>query len=619
MKADENRLIPYLIVVIPLTLVLLASFFIGSFYLEKMRQHFNFTKEQAIKEHTESKKVKSQMWTKQLNLLFEYRYNSIQEEIETELNARVKMAYKNAMQIHEKYKNKKSFTEIQSRIIDALSNISDGEDKGVIFVTDYKGNSILIGSQNRDKNNLAAYIDADLRSIVLEEIQIARKKGVGLLTSRDEKTLEKEIILVKDLKEYNIIIGSNIRVADKIEELKVSLLEMVKSIPVDKSDFIAVFDAKIEKYISGTGEERLNENDLAAIRKNLQDTAQWHNKEIVRYQYYSIYSKELDWHLIYGFDNFSMTSQELKKQKDLEKLLDEEFDFILKASALIVLFVVILSLLLSRKINKIFKQYQDEVQMRSIELHELNRSLEQRVANEINAHRNKDKMLIQQSKMAEMGDMLSMIAHQWRQPLNQISYVFMNIDSAYEYKELSKEYLESKIKEANEQLEFMSATIDDFRNYFRPDKEKELVLVGDVVKKSITLMQNSLDMSGIQIKQISEGTALTQVYKNEFTQVLLNLIKNAKDALVDNKIKNPKIVIRSTATREKVRVEICDNGGGIDETIIDKIFDPYFSTKDQKQGTGLGLYMSKMIIDEHLNGKLSVYNTKYGVCFKIEI
>ncbi|MBU3940091.1 cache domain-containing protein [bacterium] len=252
MKADENRLIPYLIVVIPLTLVLLASFFIGSFYLEKMRQHFNFTKEQAIKEHTESKKVKSQMWTKQLNLLFEYRYNSIQEEIESELNARVKMAYKNAMQIHEKYKNKKSFTEIQSRIIDALSNISDGEDRGVIFVTDYKGNSILMGSQNRDKNNLAAYIDADLRSIVLEEIQIARKKGVGLLTSRDEKTLEKEIILVKDLKEYNIIIGSNIRVADKIEELKVSLLEMVKSIPVDKSDFIAVFDAKIEKYISAT-------------------------------------------------------------------------------------------------------------------------------------------------------------------------------------------------------------------------------------------------------------------------------------------------------------------------------------------------------------------------------
>jgi signal transduction histidine kinase len=618
-KTDENRLIPYLIVLIPLALVLLASFFTGSFYLEKMRQHFNFTKEQAIKEHTESKKTKSQMWTQQLNLLFEYRYNRIHEEIEEELNARVKMAYTNAKQIHEKYQNKKSLAEIQSRIIDALSNISDGGDEACIFITDYNGNSILLGSQKRDKKNLAAYLDADMRSITLEEIQLARKKGESFLTSRDAKTFEKEIILVKDLKDYNIIIGSSIREVDKQKELKASLLEMVKSIPLEKSDFIAIFDARKEQYISGTINNGLSVREINVIRDNLQDTPQWHDKDIVGHQYYSTYSKELDWHLIYGFDSSSMTTQELQKQKNLEKVLDEEFNFILKASALIVLFVVLLSLLLSRKINKIFKKYQDEVQLRSLELKELNKSLEQRVENEISEHRKKDKMLIQQSKMAEMGDMLSMIAHQWRQPLNQISYVFMNIDSAYEYKELSKEYLDGKIKEANEQLEFMSATIDDFRNYFRPDKEKELVLVNDVVKKSIGLMQNSLDMKGIEIRQISEGTALTYIYKNEFIQVLLNLIKNAQDALVENKVINPKIIIRSTATREELRVEICDNGGGIKTEIIDKIFDPYFSTKDHKHGTGLGLYMSKMIIDEHLNGKLSVYNTKLGVCFKIEI
>jgi signal transduction histidine kinase len=619
MKTDENRVIPYLIVIIPLALVLLASFFTGSFYLEKMRQNFKFTKEQAIKEHTESKKTKSRMWTEQLNLLFEYRYNRIDEEIEAELNARVKMAYKNAKQIHEKYQGKKTFAEIQGRIIDALSNISDGEGKGCIFVTDYNGNSILLGSQKRDKKNLSAYLDADLRSITLEEIQLARKNGESFLTSRDAKSLEKEIIFVKNLEDYKIIIGSSIRVSDKQKELKASLLEMVKSIPLEKSDFIAIFDAKKELYVSGIDKNGLSQDEIASIRNNLQNIPQWHDKDIAGHQYYTTYSKELNWHLIYGFDNLSMTTQELEKQKNLEKVLDEEFNFILKASALIVLFVVVLSLLLSRKINKIFQQYQEEVQARRLELQELNRSLEQRVENEISAHRKKDKMLIQQSKMAEMGDMLSMIAHQWRQPLNQISYVFMNIDSAYEYKELSKEYLERKIKEANEQLEFMSATIDDFRNYFRPDKEKELVSVYDVIHKSVTLMQNSLDMRGVEIEHISQGTALTHLYKNEFIQVLLNLIKNAQDVLVENKINNPKIVIKSTVTDETLRVYICDNGGGIEEQIIDKIFDPYFSTKDQKQGTGLGLYMSKMIIEEHLNGKLSVYNTKLGVCFKIEI
>ncbi|MDD2790729.1 MAG: cache domain-containing protein [Sulfurimonas sp.] len=614
----ENRLIPYLIVIIPLALVLLASFFIGSFYLEKVAKHFNFTKEQALKEHLAAKKAKSIMWTKQLGLLFDYRSNRVEDEINQELRTRVNLATRNIQQIDEKYKNKKSFAEIQSRIIDTLSNITDSEGRGYIFVTDYNGDSLLLGSQRRDKKNLINYMDADARSIILEELQLARKKGEAMLQSRDVDTLERESILVKNLEAYKLIYGSSIREVDKQQELKSSLLEMVKSIPVDKGDFIAIFDAKKELYIS-SGAKNLKASQIAALQENLHEAAQWQDSVIAGYQYYTTYSKELDWHLVYGFDTSSMSAQELQKQKNLAKVLDEEFDLILKVSALIVIFVMVLSLLLSRKINKIFNQYQNEVQKRREELQELNRSLEQRVANEIDAHRQKDKMLIQQSKMAEMGDMLSMIAHQWRQPLNQISYVFMNIDSAYEYKELSKEYLDQKIKEANEQLEFMSATIDDFKNYFRPDKEKETLYVSDAIKKCIALMQNSLDMSEIEIEQRVEGDDLSTLYKNEFMQVLLNLIKNAKDALVDNKIKNPKIVIKSKTTKESLEVLVCDNGGGIDATIIGKVFDPYFSTKDPKQGTGLGLYMSKMIIDEHLGGRLSVYNTKYGACFKIEI
>ncbi|MDD3059553.1 MAG: cache domain-containing protein [Sulfurimonas sp.] len=615
----ENRLIPYLIVFIPLALVLLASFFIGSFYLEKVAKHFNFTKEQALKEHLDAKRAKSLMWTKQLDLLFDYRYKSIEEEINQELLARVNLASRNIKQIHEKYKNKKSFAEIQSRIIDTLGNITDSEGREYIFATDYNGNSLLLGSQKRDKKYLVDYMDADARSIILEELHLARKKGEAILHSRDAQTLESELILVRNLEAYRLIYGTSIRPVDKQRELKSSLLEMVQSIPVDKGDFIAIFDAKTDLYVSSVGDKRLSKSEIATIKENLQQVPQWHERVIEGYQYYTTYSKDLDWYLVYGFDTFAMSSQELQKQKKLEKVLDEEFDLIIKISALIVIFVMTLSLLLSRKINKIFNHYQNEVEKRRAELQELNKSLEERVANEIHAHRQKDKMLIQQSKMAEMGDMMSMIAHQWRQPLNQISYVFMNIDSAYEYKELSKEYLELKIKEGNEQLEFMSATIDDFRNYFRPDKEKEAIYISDVVKKSIALMQNSLDMSGIEIEQISQGNEVSTLYKNEFMQVLLNLIKNAKDALLDNKTQNPKIVIKSKMTKESFEVLVCDNGGGIEEAILEKIFDPYFSTKDKKQGTGLGLYMSKMIIDEHLGGKLSVYNTKHGACFKIEI
>ena len=221
--------------------------------------------------------------------------------------------------------------------------------------------------------------------------------------------------------------------------------------------------------------------------------------------------------------------------------------------------------------------------------------------------------------MAEMGDMLSMIAHQWRQPLNQMSYVLMNVDSAYEAKELTQEYLDDKIKEANNILEFMSTTIDDFRNYFSPDKDKEFVLVSDVVEASAKFMQKSLEMDGVEIELKKEGRELTHIYKNEFIQVVLNLIKNAKDVLVQNKIQNPIISISSTAVDEKLIVEVKDNGGGVDEKIIDEIFKPYFTTKDKNSGTGLGLYMSKMIIEEHLGGNLSVENKDGGACFKIEI
>jgi len=195
----------------------------------------------------------------------------------------------------------------------------------------------------------------------------------------------------------------------------------------------------------------------------------------------------------------------------------------------------------------------------------------------------------------------------------------MNIDSAFEHNELTREYFNLKLKEGNDQLEFMSATIDDFRNYFRPDNAKELVLVSDVVQTSVTLMKHALELNSIEVKTTSEGKESSYVYKNEFIQVLLNLIKNAKDALSCNDVKNPQINIFSICRKDKLVVEVCDNAGGIKEEIMEKIFEPYYSTKDEKHGTGLGLYMSKMIIEEHLEGKLSVRNSKEGACFTIEI
>lgn len=619
MKIKATKLIPYIIVIIPLSLVLIASFIITTFYLDKVTNYFNSAKERSMKENIESKKGKSEMWTSQLSLLFDYKYNRVNEEIKKELTSRVNIAYNTARNIYEKYKHSESDWKIKERIIDSLSSMEWNEKKNYISIRDFKGNPVLSLNRSVENRKLASYSDADGRAIILEEIQIARKKNVGFIQSRAYSNGKKEVVLVRTLGIFDWYISSSIHVIQREEDLKSSLLEMLQSIPVDKFDFMGLYDDQKAIFLSSKMRETLGSDSLSVISETLSKEPKWYEDTIDGYYYYSKYYKPLNWHIVYGFDTSIMSKEEIKKQEDLEKLLDNELDFIVKSSASIIFFVVILSLLLSRKINEIFMRYQKEVQARTDELVKLNESLEQRVSQEVEAHSQKQKILIQQSKMAEMGDMLSMIAHQWRQPLNQMSYVIMNIESSYEYKELTKEYLDIKVKEANELLEFMSVTIDDFRNYFRPEKEKEFVLVSDVIRTSIGLIQNSLDMSDIKLELISHGKELTHIYKNEFIQVILNLIKNAKDVLVQNNVKNPKITIICTCQDAKLVVEVCDNGGGVEDSIKEKIFEPYFSTKDKKSGTGLGLYMSKMIIEGHLNGKLSVSNREEGACFKIEI
>jgi len=609
MKLNSNKLIPYLIVIVPLVLVLSVSFFITTFYLNKVESYFAQAKENSIKDYINLQKAQSEQMINQLTLLFEYTNNRVEPRIEKELKNEVDLAYKIAHKIYNKYRGKKSSKEIKQRIKDSLSEMVFNNTSGHIFVTDFSGNAILNGSHLKDKD-IANYRDADNRAIILEEIQKVRKRKEGFLHSNRYKENEKEIIYVKDLEIYNWYIGSSNLVKKGRVKLKANLLEMIKSIPIETSDFIGVYENDKKLYLSNEFEIKIQELDK---------DGKWHKHQIKNYYYFTRYYTEFNWSLVYGFNTTSMSKQAKKKHEELELMLANELEFIVKASAFIIMFVVLLSLLLSFKINKIFKNYQKEVESRTKELEELNLSLEVRVQKEVSAHREKDKMLTQSAKMAEMGDMLSMIAHQWRQPLNQMSYVVMNIESAYEYDELTEEYLNAKVKEANELLEFMSVTIDDFKNYFSPDKAQTKEQISSVIEQAISLIKKTLDSENIELELSFNAQSQVLIYKNEFIQVVLNLIKNARDVLHDKQVENPKIIIETKDTDSGVEVSFIDNGMGIKEDILEKIFEPYFSTKDEKNGTGLGLYMSKMIVEGHLGGELSVVNAKDGASFKIKL
>lgn len=232
----------------------------------------------------------------------------------------------------------------------------------------------------------------------------------------------------------------------------------------------------------------------------------------------------------------------------------------------------------------------------------------------------KENLLLKQSRHAAMGEMISMIAHQWRQPLAAISVAVSNIKLKIALKKVNYEVFDRKINEVNDYLQYMSKTIDDFKNFFQDDKKKHFLLVNHLTLQAINMIKPSLDALNIKINQEdNQSLSKIHIYKNEIIQVILNLINNSKDAFIEKEIKNPEISIFFEETKHAQIIYIQDNAGGIKEEILKYVFEPYFSTKDSLNGTGLGLYMSKLIVEEHCNGKIEVNNINKGCCFKITL
>ncbi len=239
----------------------------------------------------------------------------------------------------------------------------------------------------------------------------------------------------------------------------------------------------------------------------------------------------------------------------------------------------------------------------------------------------KEKLLQQQSRLAQMGEMISMIAHQWRQPLGAISTTTIGIETKLILKKFDlsneddrdkfQEFLSIKLKDINGFVQSLSTTIDDFRNFFKPDKAKEIVSLFEPINRALKIVETSMSSKGINISCDFTNDEKLLIYQNEVMQVILNILKNSEDNFIEKKIINPQIKITTLKSNNNYIIDIYDNGGGIAEDILPKIFDPYFSTKDEKNGTGLGLYMSKIIIEEHNSGKLIVENIDDGICFKM--
>ncbi|MBS4013744.1 MAG: tetratricopeptide repeat protein [Bacteroidetes bacterium] len=299
----------------------------------------------------------------------------------------------------------------------------------------------------------------------------------------------------------------------------------------------------------------------------------------------------------------------LTREKEVQnnQLRRNRIYIILLITAVFIALVFIVLALLAKKEKERYYKFAES----------LNRELEDRVSKEVEENRKKDIMLAQQNKQAVMGEMINNIAHQWRQPLNSLGIIVQNIEEAYKFGEVNQEYLKDKVEKSMSLIKYMDQTIDDFRYFFKPNKTKEFFEVKVAVKRTLEFAEEALKKQGIQLNVQMEDEVFANGYSNEYSQVVLNILNNSKEALVENQIENPWLNIRLLKKDNKSLLMIEDNAGGIKASDIESVFQPYYTTKEATGGSGLGLYMSKIIIEKNMDGNLTAINTDKGARFYI--
>lgn len=265
------------------------------------------------------------------------------------------------------------------------------------------------------------------------------------------------------------------------------------------------------------------------------------------------------------------------------------------------------------------KLAEEALAVKQEQLEALNLSLEQRVVEEVEKNLQKDRLLFQNTRLAAMGELLNNIAHQWRQPLNKIALLIQGC--LYESNEgkLEHESFKSCVNRCMELITYLSNIINSFQSFFMPEGEPGEFDPCETVEKSLALVRNSYEENGIAVRIMNNASVPMMGFRNAFSQAVLSILNNAQQVLLERGTPQPLIEVDCLYRDGKNVVTISDNGGGIDEKIIGKIFDPYFTTKFKAQGTGLGLYMAKMIIEKNMGGKLCARNTQAGAEFTIEL
>ncbi|AXH10810.1 Cache sensor-containing two-component system histidine kinase [Malaciobacter halophilus] len=593
---------------LPLLTIVLSLIITLLLYLENKT---TFEKEKEVLSRSFIKKNKKLIHeeVQRVHKYISFMKESTEEELKESIKSRVYEAHNIATQIYNEYKDKKTKEEIFEIIKQTLGSIIFNEGRGYYFIDDKDGVKRL-QSLNRqyEGKDLSNFEDANGYKFVKTIIQTIKNKSERFDTyywyKPHEEKAYKKISFYKYFEPYDVVIGSGEYVKDFEEKVKKRVLEYVNLIRYADYGYIFIIDYDFT-YLSHIRKDYIGKNvdeikDAENKRRVLKDLKIMASNGEGYYSYVQdekpntkLPTKKIsfvkglngwDWIIGTGFYQDDMEQSLRNKQKELnEKFFSYITNVIIFAIILTFLFLFI-SIYISKLLEEKFKSYKKEIE-------------------------NQQNILAQQSKMASMGEMIANIAHQWRQPLSIISTAATGISFQKELNSLSdKEFFEATAK-INESAQYLSKTIDDFKNFFSPTKKEVEADIKHLFDKTFKLLDAQFKTKNIQvIKNIPQVKFKT--LENEFLQVLINILNNARDELIKYD-QDRYIFIDVVKEKENLIIEILDNAKGIEDKYLSKVFEPYFTTKEKSIGTGIGLYMSHEIISKHLNGTLSVQNVEY--------
>ncbi|RXJ86474.1 cache domain-containing protein [Arcobacter sp. CECT 8985] len=628
--STENKLLKIIKYVMPIATLFISLIF-TLFIVFSNIDEFNKESKNLRHDYIKSQKelVKSEVLRVYEQLKIEH--SNIEKMIKVEIKNRTNEAFKIAMNIYKEHQNL-SHEKIIKLIKDSLRVIKFNDNRGYIIINDLKGNSLLNPpNKSIEGKNIINIQDNTGKYFLSDTINMLKEKHEGYISYnwklpyKNDNKYYRKIFFAKELKALNIFIGTGEYIYEYEKKIKQKLINRVQNLRYGLNKFVFIIDYN-GKYLSHIKQEYIGKNRINLKDKNgvyiTKDIIKTAKKGEGYLSYISTVMPETNLPaqkttFVKGFDkwNIAIASGFYDKKIDLKiqekkKELDENNRVyiykMLTFSLLIVIILFIISIYISSYLEKYFLKYR------------------RKIYKEVEKNKKKDILLAHQSKMVAMGEMMENIAHQWRQPLSIITTSASGMQIQKQMGVLDDETQNKSLETIILNAEHLSQTIDDFRGFLKNKNKQEKFDLQNVYEKTSKLISSKLESNNIKLSTHIEEVIING-YENEFIQVLMNFFNNSVDAFKLNKIDvNRQINLKIYKSKDFAYFDYSDNAGGIKDEYIDKIFEPYFTTKHKYNGTGIGLYMSQQIITKHFNADIKVENIKrnmkkIGVRFTIKI